>query len=64
MRRSLLVAPLVAAIGLAAFVAFRAGPSAAQPAANGNLARQVAALLPLSHVVLFSSGVGYFQREG
>src|SRR5207245_8668355 len=64
MRRSLLVAPLVGAIGLATFVAFRAGPSAAQPAANGNAARQVAALLPLSHVVLFSSGVGYFQREG
>src|SRR5207244_11043611 len=30
----------------------------------GIAARQVAALLPLSHVVLFSSGVGYFQREG
>jgi hypothetical protein len=64
MRRLLLVAPLVGAIGLSAFVGFRAGPSAAQPATNGNVAKQVAALLPLSHVVLFSSGVGYFQREG
>jgi hypothetical protein len=64
MRRSLLVAPLVGAIGLSSFVALRAGPSSAQPAGNGNLAKQVAAHLPLSHVVLFSSGVGYFQREG
>src|SRR5262249_10966202 len=64
MRRSLLVAPLVGAIGLSSFVALRAGPSAARPAADGNVAKQVAALLPLSHVVLFSSGVGYFQGEG
>jgi hypothetical protein len=64
MRRSLFVAPLVGAIGLSAFVGFRPGASPAQPAANGNAVRHMAALLPLSHVVLFSSGVGYFQREG
>jgi Domain of unknown function (DUF4139) len=63
MRRSLLVAPLVGAIGLSAFVALRAGTSPAQPAGNGPPKSQ-APILPLSHVVLFSSGVGYFQREG
>src|SRR5690349_387289 len=63
MRRSLLAAPLLGAIGLAAIIAFRPGPSPAgnAPAPGG---AGPAALLPLSHVVLFSSGVGYFQREG
>src|SRR5215213_7773214 len=65
MRRMLLLAPLAGAIGLAALAALRAGPSPTQnghaPAPNG---KPPAALLPLSHVVLFSSGVGYYQREG
>ncbi|HEX4592376.1 MAG TPA: DUF4139 domain-containing protein, partial [Gemmataceae bacterium] len=64
MRRSLLAAPLLGAIVLAAFTALRAGPT---PAVNDRLPaapKPPAAALPLSHVVLFSSGVGYFQREG
>lgn len=63
MRRSLLVVPLFGAIGLAAVLTLRPGPSPAQPAGTAN-GKSPAALLPLSHVVLFSSGVGYFQREG
>ncbi|HJT76417.1 MAG TPA: DUF4139 domain-containing protein, partial [Gemmataceae bacterium] len=39
--------------------------SAPAPVNNGNgQARPPAAPLPIRHVVLFSSGVGYFQREG
>src|SRR3954451_2334294 len=66
MRRTLFVVPLAGALGLAAFAVLRAGPAPAlndrSTATNG--ARAPAALLPLSHVVLFSSGVGYYQREG
>src|SRR5262245_53319378 len=37
----------------------------ADPApANGNDVRKPGAQLPITQVVLFSSGVGYFQREG
>src|SRR3954453_7579824 len=66
MRRTLLAAPLLGAIGLAAFVALRGGPSPALAVGVQAPAgpKPPAALLPLSHVVLFSSGVGYFQREG
>src|ERR671936_2970087 len=64
MRHTLLAAPLVGAIGLAAFGAFRASPSPAQNTAIPANGKAPAVALPLSHVVLFSSGVGYFQREG
>jgi hypothetical protein len=65
MRHTLFAAPLLGAIGLAAFAALRAGPSPAQSGGTPAQApKPLAALLPLSHVVLFSSGVGYFQREG
>lgn len=61
MRRSWFAAPLVCATGLTACLSFRPHPTAAQPPAA---AAKPAAPLPLTHVVLFSSGVGYFQREG
>src|SRR3954470_2239186 len=64
MRRTLFVVPLVVAIGLTAFAVLRAGPSPAVNDRAPNGQKPPAALLPLSHVVLFSSGVGYFQREG
>jgi hypothetical protein len=60
MRATLFAAPLVGAIGLAAFAVLHAGPTESGPAA----AAKTDPALPLSHVVLFSSGVGYFQREG
>ncbi|HEY1381005.1 MAG TPA: DUF4139 domain-containing protein [Gemmataceae bacterium] len=66
MRRTLIAAPLVGAILLAALTLLRAGPSPAGNATTPSPAgpNPPAAALPLSHVVLFSSGVGYFQREG
>jgi hypothetical protein len=71
MRHTLIAVALVGAVSVAALVAWRTQPSAAgpQPPAeapapvNGN-ARQAATPLPIAQVILFSSGVGYFQREG
>ncbi len=66
MRRTLFAAPLAGAILLSALALLRAGPTPAGNTANPAPAggHPPAAALPLSHVVLFSSGVGYFQREG
>jgi hypothetical protein len=63
MRRFLFAVPLFGMIALAAFAALRAGPTAESGRAS-TAPKTPAATLPLSHVVLFSSGVGYFQREG
>jgi hypothetical protein len=64
MRKWMLAAAPVAALGLAALALtptlLRARPAAGQP--DEPPAR--AARLPIGQVVLFSSGVGYFQREG
>src|SRR5262245_21630304 len=59
MRRTLLAAGLVGAAALAGFFALRS-PVTARPAAPAADALR----LPIKQVVLFSSGVGYFQREG
>src|SRR5947209_20221255 len=67
MRRTLFAVGLAGAIALAAVVALKPSPAPAEPdkgkpgeAPSGRAAPQ----LPVSQVVLFSSGVGYFQREG
>src|SRR5262249_36779697 len=65
MRRTLLIAPVLGAVLVGAAVFPRlprsstADPSKTEPAARAN-----PVLLPVSQVVLFSSGVGYLQREG
>ena len=65
MRAIVFLATLAGVAGLAAVVALCAGPSGAAPGAQVvNGTKPSADLLPLSHVVLFSSGVGYYQREG
>jgi hypothetical protein len=61
MRFSLFAAPVVGAIGLAAIASLRADLAPAlldRPSAKPN------APPALPHVALFTSGVGYFQREG
>jgi hypothetical protein len=71
MRHTLIAVALVGAVSLAALGVWRTQPSAAGPqppaepaaAGNGN-ARSPATPLPIAQVILFSSGVGYFQREG
>src|SRR5205807_9046311 len=52
----------------AGFAFYPHSSTSAEPNGNGNTpfepARPAATGLPINHVVLFSSGVGYFQREG
>jgi len=67
MRRNVVLGTLaVLAIGAAGIVWLTRSP-AQQPIQNLNARQAVDGAgpsLPLSQVVLFSSGVGYFQREG
>jgi hypothetical protein len=68
MRRTVIVAGSVGGLALLALVLWRVSPTTAQdppPVPNNNgQAKSPSTQLPISHVVLFSSGVGYFQREG
>ena len=63
-RRTLLLVPVAGALALAGFFVLKpsdapAGAAPAEPAA------QVAGpQLPVTQAILYSSGVGYFQREG
>jgi hypothetical protein len=64
MRRTYLILGVLAVGGLA-FVGWRAIATTAETkVAARSVDNSARASLPLSHVVLFSSGVGYFQREG
>jgi hypothetical protein len=66
MRRTCLCLCLIGAVAVTALVAWRTAPGRAQPAdrAPAPLEKPAARGLPLAQVILFSSGVGYFQREG
>jgi hypothetical protein len=66
MRRTLWAAPLVGAAALGAFLVLRPSPSPAGPGQTDPPAGQAApaAQLPVAQAILYSSGVGYFQREG
>ncbi|HZY87392.1 MAG TPA: DUF4139 domain-containing protein, partial [Gemmataceae bacterium] len=66
MRRTCLCLCLIGAVAVTALVAWRTAPGRAQPAAPAPapLEKPAAKGLPLAQVILFSSGVGYFQREG
>jgi hypothetical protein len=66
MRRSYLFVVLIAAVLAVSLVVWRAGPTAARPGEDRTPppAPVPANPLPLAQVILFNSGVGYFQREG
>src|SRR5262245_65791250 len=65
MRRLLFAAPLLAAAVLAGFLVLKPSPSAADAdTKSDNNGRVAVPRLPVAQVILFSSGVGYFQREG
>jgi hypothetical protein len=65
MRRALWIAPLVVSAVVAGVLVLRSPPTAeAGRTAEGGPVAQPAPELAVSRVVLFSSGVGYFQREG
>jgi hypothetical protein len=55
---------LVGAAALTVALTLRANPAAEKPSDDAPAERPAAVSLPLTHVHLFSSGVGYFQREG
>jgi hypothetical protein len=64
MRRTLWLVPPAAALLTAAFLALRPSPvpAGAEPVAKPDGA--AAPPLPVAQAILYSSGVGYFQREG
>jgi hypothetical protein len=66
MRRTMLLAPVAGALALGAFLALRPSPSPAGPPDGppAAAAPAPAVSLPVSQAILYSSGVGYFQREG
>jgi hypothetical protein len=66
MRRHHFVLVLIATVAISVLLIWRSSPGAPQPPDNGPTAseRRSGPNLPISHIVLFNSGVGYFQREG
>src|SRR5437660_1961803 len=66
MRRTLLVAGGMALAAAVAFLLSKPGHSPAEPQrpAQGEAPAARGAQLPIAQVILYSSGVGYFQREG
>jgi len=66
MRRTLLTASLAGGVALAGLFAYKASSAAkpGDPPAAEAASRAPAAQLPINQVVLFSSGVGFFQRQG
>src|SRR5947208_3186700 len=68
MRRTWLLAPVAGALALGGFFVLKPSdtPAGAAPAdPPGRAAAQVAGpSLPVTQAILYSSGVGYFQREG
>jgi hypothetical protein len=65
MRRTLLVVPLLCTAAVAAALAVRPATSPADGGKTETNAKAVSSpQLPVAQAVLFSSGVGFFQREG
>jgi hypothetical protein len=65
MRRTLLVVPILSVAAVAAALAIRPASSPAEGAKADATAKAVSSpQLPIAQAVLFSSGVGFFQREG
>ncbi len=63
-RRTYLFLGLIAAVMFTVVGVWRYTLGAAQPGENLDAERAAGKSLPLTQVVLFNSGVGYFQREG
>src|SRR5215475_11719809 len=63
-RRTLLLASLAGSAALAAFIALKPALSPIPQAQAAAAARPDMSALPVAQVILYSSGVGYFQREG
>jgi hypothetical protein len=65
MRRLLVIVPLAGVLAIGAVLAVKSAPSTTEAARGDAAAKTVSSpQLPIGQAVLFSSGVGYFQREG
>jgi len=65
MRRTCFVVPILGVAAIAAALAFRPAFSPAETAKTDAAAKAISSPnLPIAQAVLFSSGVGFFQREG
>ncbi len=64
MRRTLLLAPVAGALALGGFLVLKPSNSPASPAEVPAAAQVSGPMLPVAQAILYSSGVGYFQREG
>src|SRR5581483_11708385 len=66
MRRTFVAAAAAGSVALAAglFTYFSSSPAQADNPGPVPVAKAGATQLPIANVVLFSSGVGYFQRQG
>ncbi len=66
MRRALFLAPLIGVVAVGGFLLFRPANSNAKPGDPPTIpaATATSGQLPVAQAILYSSGVGYFQREG
>jgi hypothetical protein len=66
MRRKLFAGLPMVTLVIGALVTWQVRPTTAQPAPDtgGKSLKSPAPTLPIAQVILFNSGVGYFQREG
>src|SRR5262245_4375393 len=63
-RKPFILASLTGAAALAALIALKPALSPLPQAQAAVAARPDSSQLPVAQVILYSSGVGYFQREG
>ncbi len=66
MRRALFLVPVVGVLAVGGFLLFRPTDSSAKPGdpPTTPAATATSGQLPVAQTILYSSGVGYFQREG
>ncbi len=66
MRRALFLVPLIGILAVGGFLLFRPADSSAKPGdpPTAPAATATSGQLPVAQAILYSSGVGYFQREG
>jgi hypothetical protein len=66
MRRAFFLAPLIGVLAVGGFLLFRPTDSSAKPGDPPTAPAETATSgqLPVAQAILYSSGVGYFQREG
>jgi hypothetical protein len=66
MRRALFLVPVASVLAVSGFLLFRPADSTAKPGdpPTAPAATATSGQLPVAQAILYSSGVGYFQREG